>query len=70
MPTSMVCSAFLGVYLITRWVSLPGLVTVTARWDFAPGTLAMALAAAFIAVHTTVLSGINVAYPQRRQWHD
>lgn len=67
---SMVCSAFLGVYLITRWVSLPGLVTVTARWDFAPGTLAMALAAAFIAVHTTVLSGINVAYPQRRQWHD
>ena len=28
----------------------------------------MALAAAFIAVHTTVLSGINVAYPQHRGW--
>ncbi|BBY38349.1 hypothetical protein MMAN_24830 [Mycobacterium mantenii] len=67
---SLVCVAFLGVYLVTRWVSLPGLATVTARWDFAPGTLGMASAAAFIAVHTTVLSGINVAYPQRQQWYD
>ena len=27
---SMTCSAFLAVYLATRWVSLPGLVMVTA----------------------------------------
>ncbi|ORB76340.1 oxidoreductase [Mycobacterium scrofulaceum] len=67
---SLVCLAFLGVYLVTRWVSLPGLEALTGRWDFAPGTLAMAFAAAFPAVHTTVLSGINVAYPQRRQWPD
>lgn len=67
---SMVCLAFLGVYLVSRWVTLPGLVAVTGRWDFAPGTFAMAFAAAFVAVHTTVLSGINVAYPQRRQWPD
>lgn len=67
---SLTCSAFLVVYLITRWVSLPGLNAVTARWDLAPGTLAMVCAAAFVAVHTTVLSGINVAYPQRQQWHD
>lgn len=67
---SLVCSAFLALYLVTRWVSLPGLVAMTARWDFAPGTLGMACAAAFIVVHTTVLSGINVAYPRRRQWYD
>ncbi|OBB99071.1 oxidoreductase [Mycobacterium sp. 852002-40037_SCH5390672] len=67
---SLLCSAFLGVYLVTRWVNLPGLAAVSARWDFAPGTLGMAFAAAFIAVHTTVLSGINVAYPQRQQWYD
>jgi hypothetical protein len=30
----------------------------------------MVCAAAFIAVHTTVLSGINVAYPRSRQWYD
>lgn len=67
---SLICSAFLVVYLVTRWAGLPGLGAVTARWDFAPGTLAMMCAAAFIAVHTTVLSGINVAYPQRQQWYD
>lgn len=67
---SLVCSAFLVVYLVTRWVGLPGMGAVTARWDFAPGTLGMVCAAAFIAVHTTVLSGINVAYPQRQQWYD
>lgn len=67
---SLVCSVFLVVYLVTRWAGPPALGAVTARWDFAPGTLAMVCAAAFIAVHTTVLSGINVAYPQRQQWYD
>ncbi|ETB30871.1 oxidoreductase [Mycobacterium avium subsp. hominissuis 10-4249] len=67
---SLVCSAFLCAYLVTRWVQLPGLIAVTARWDFAPGTLGIAFAGAFLAVHTTVLSGINVAYPQRQQWYD
>jgi hypothetical protein len=67
---SLICSAFLVVYGVTRWIGPPGLEAVTARWDFAPGTLAMVCAAAFIAVHTTVLSGINVAYPRSRQWYD
>lgn len=67
---SAACAAFLALYVATRWVSLPGLGAVTARWDFAPGTFGMACAAGFLAVHATVLSGINVAYPQLRQWHD
>lgn len=67
---SAVCLGFVVVYLVSRWVSLSGLEALTGRWDFAPGTLAMALALAFVAVHTTVLSGINVAYPQRRNWVD
>lgn len=67
---SLVCSVFLVIYLVSRFVSLPGLVALTGRWDLAPGTMAMALAGGFLAVHTTVLSGINVAYPQRQNWHD
>lgn len=67
---SLVCAAFLAIYLGSRFVSLPGLVAVTGRWDLAPGTFAMAFAGGFIAVHTTVLSGINVAYPQRQNWRD
>jgi hypothetical protein len=67
---SIVCLGFLAVYLGSRMVSLPGLQTLTGRWDLAPGTVAMALAAGFIGVHATVLSGINVAYPQRQGWLD
>lgn len=67
---SAVCLGFLAVYLASRFIRLPSLVALTGRWDLAPGSLAMALAAGFIAVHITVLSGINVAYPQRQGWHD
>jgi hypothetical protein len=67
---SIVCLGFLAVYLGSRMVSLPGLETLTGRWDLAPGTLAVVLAVGFIGVHATVLSGINVAHPQRQNWHD
>ncbi|MCV6965408.1 oxidoreductase [Mycobacterium intermedium] len=67
---SFCCLVFLGVYLLSRMLSLPGLEALTGRWDLAPGTLAMTLAGGFLAVHTTVLSGINVAYPQRQGWQD
>lgn len=61
---------YLAIYLATRPTPLPGLVAVTGRWDFAPGTLAGALALGFVAVHMSVLLGINVAYPQRQRWTD
>lgn len=67
---SMVSLIFLGVYLASRMASLPGLIAVTGRWDFAPGTFALAFAAGFIGVHMSVLLGINVAYPQRQNWTD
>lgn len=67
---SLVCLIFIGSYLVSRVLSLPGIEALTGRWDLAPGTLAMGLAGAYIAVHTTVLSGINVAYPQRQGWQD
>lgn len=67
---SMVSLIFLGVYLASRMASLPGLAAVTGRWDFAPGTFALAFAAGFIGVHMSVLLGINVAYPQRQNWTD
>lgn len=61
---------FLGLYLASRVVSLPGLVALTGRWDVAPGSFAAAFAMGFVAIHVSVLLGINVAYPQRQNWHD
>ncbi|WP_424080377.1 oxidoreductase [Mycobacterium sp.] len=66
----LVSVVFLGLYLFSRQATLPGLVAVTGRWDFAPGTFASAFALGFIAVHMSVLLGINVAYPQRQPWFD
>ncbi len=62
--------SFVVIYLVTRFISLRDLGTVTGRWDFAPGTFALALAGAFVAVHMSVLLRINVAYPDRQGWQD
>lgn len=67
---SGISALFLGVYLLTRMVSLAGLGNLTGRWDVAPGTFALAFAAGFGVVHLSILLGFNVAYPQRRNWHD
>lgn len=66
----VVSVVFLGLYLASRTVSLPGLVALTGRWDVAPGSFAGAFAIGFVAVHMSVLLGINVAYPHRQNWHD
>jgi hypothetical protein len=66
----LISVVFLILYLVSRPAPLPGLVAITGRWDFAPGTLTGAFALGFIAVHMSVLLGINVAYPQRQQWTD
>jgi hypothetical protein len=66
----LVSVIFLGLYLASRPMSLPGLVALTGRWDVAPGSWAGACALGFVAVHMSVLLGINVAYAQRQNWHD
>jgi hypothetical protein len=66
----LVSVVFLGLYLATRTASMSGLVALTGRWDVAPGSCAAAFALGFIAVHMSVLLGINVAYPQRQNWRD
>ncbi len=67
---SLISLVFIGIYVASRAVSLPGLVAMTGRWDCAPGTFALAFAAGFVGVHLSVLLGINVAYPQRQGWQD
>ncbi len=65
---SALCTVFLLCYLITRLVMLPGLPALTGRWDLAPGSLALACAAGFLGLHLSVLTGVNVAFGQRRAW--
>ena len=67
---SLVSAASLGMYVASRTLGLPGLPQLVQRWDYALGTFSMVLAALFLALYFSVLTGVNVAYPQRRQWHD
>jgi hypothetical protein len=67
---SLVSAASLAMYLASRTVGLPGVSQLVGWWDYPVGTFAMALAALFVGVHVTVLTGMNVAYPHRRDWHD
>lgn len=59
-----------GVDIATRVGRLPGMTALTGRWDVAPATFALAFACAFLALHASVLLGINVAYPHRQRWED
>lgn len=67
---SLVSTVSIAMYIVSRTVGLPGLPQLIGRWDYALGTFSMVLAALFLALHFSVLTGMNVAVPQRRQWHD
>lgn len=66
----VVSAASLGMYVASRTAGLPGLPEMVGRWDYPLGTFAMALAATFLALHFSVVTRLNVAYPRQRRWHD
>lgn len=67
---AVVSAASLAMYLASRTAGLPGLPLLVGWWDYPLGTFAMALAALFLVLHFSVLTGANVAVPRRREWHD
>ena len=67
---SSLCVTLLCLAVGSRLVELPGLAAMTGRLDFAPATFIAAFAVGFVALHASVLLGINVAFPQRRHWVD
>jgi hypothetical protein len=67
---SVVSVASIAMYVISRTAGLPGLPQLVRWWDYPLGSFAMALAGLFVALHVSVVTGMNVAYPQQRNWHD
>ena len=51
-------------------LGLPGLSLLVGWWDYPLGTFVLALAAMFLGLHFSVVTGLNVAFPERRDWHD
>ncbi|MCA3747990.1 MAG: hypothetical protein IN808_02490 [Rubrobacter sp.] len=64
------CLLALAGYLASRAVGLPGLEEFRGRWDYPLGTLAMIVEGLFLLGYLFVRTGLAVAYPERRDWHD
>lgn len=57
-------------YLASRLFGLPGFAEAAGEWDDPLGTLAMILEGLFLAGWFSVITGLAVAAPDRRTWHD
>lgn len=60
----------LAIYFASRAPGLPSLPQMVGKWHYPLGNLSVVIALLFLALHFSVLTGMNVAYPQRRDWHD
>ena len=67
---SLTSAGSLAMYAASRARGLPGLPQLVGRWDYPLGTFAMALAALFLGLHFSVMTGLSIAYPDRRNWCD
>ena len=67
---SLVSAATITMYVVSRVWGLPGLPLLVGWWDYPLGTVVLALAAMFLGLHFSVVTGLNVAFPEQRDWHD
>ncbi len=67
---SAVSLASITMYFASRAVGLPGLPQMVGRWHYPLGNLTLAMGLLFLALHFSVVTGMNVAYPRTRCWHD
>jgi hypothetical protein len=67
---ALVCALSLLAYPASRLFGLPGFPEAVGEWDEPLGTLAMILEGLFLAGWLSVITGLAVAAPDRRTWHD
>ena len=56
-------------YLISRLFGLPGFEEAQSAWATPAGTVAMGLEAFFVSIYVSLITGMNVAWPEKRDWH-
>lgn len=65
---AVICGGALVSYIVSRTLGLPGLEGST--WANPVGTVAMGLEALYIGLYFSIITGMNVAVPDKRDWHD
>jgi hypothetical protein len=67
---SVICSFAFVAYIISRTLGLPGFGEAIGDWATPAGTMAEVFEAGYLGLHFSVITGMNVASPDRRDWHD
>jgi hypothetical protein len=67
---SLVSAAAIMMYVASRVWGLPALHMLEGWWNYPLGTFMMALGAMYLGLHFSVITGVNIAHPDRRDWHD
>ena len=65
-----ICALAALAYLASRLFGLPGYPGAAGHWDEPWGSLALILEGLFLGGWFSVMTGLAVAYPEGRDWHD
>jgi hypothetical protein len=57
-------------YLASRTLGLPGFEEAVGKWGTPWGTFSLMIESLFLAGYLSLVTGVNVAAPDRRGWHD
>ncbi len=67
---AVISSVAVVAYVISRTWGLPGRPEFVGRWDYPSGTVAIGFELLFVFLYFSIVTGMNVAAPNRRDWHD
>jgi hypothetical protein len=67
---ALICALSALAYLASRLFGLPGLGEAVGEWDEPLGSLALIFEGLFLAGWFSIITGLAVAAPDRRTWHD
>lgn len=70
LPGAVISGVALVFYLLSRLFGLPGFEEAQNAWATPAGTVAMGLEALFIFLYVSLITGMNVAWPEKRNWRD
>lgn len=67
---SVISGVTIVAHVVSRTWGLPGWEEAIGEWDEPAGTVSVAFELLFIFLHFSIITGMNVAAPNRRNWHD
>lgn len=67
---AVISSISIVAYVVSRTLGLPDFEEAMGNWGNSAGSAAVIFEALFVMGYVSVVTGMNVAYPNERRWHD